>query len=154
MYKRQSLVRTTLQDGVLTGIEIIGPGSGYADDVVAILEPTFSRSTLWVFWITDTICCLFFLLNFFFECRLAKSKRWYWKRNWIDFVTSIPLPPIHLLLVGAGSMQGLHAGRVLRAIRILRAVRALRMFLFIWRGMDHLSSIMDVKLLKLSLIHI
>ena len=149
----QSLVRTTLQDGVLTEIEIIGSGSGYAEDVVAILEPTFSRSTLWVFWITDTICCLFFLLNFFFECRLAKSKRWYWKRNWIDFVTSIPLPPIHLLLVGAGSMQGLHAGRVLRAIRILRAVRALRMFLFLWRGMDHRSSIMDVKLLKRSLMY-
>ena len=149
----RSLVRTTLQNGVLSEIEIIEPGSGYTDDVVAILEPTFSRSTLWAFWITDTICCLFFLLNFFFECRLAKSKRWYWKRNWIDFVTSIPLPPIHLLLVGAGSMHGLHAGRVLRAIRILRAVRALRMFLFIWRGMDHLSSIMDVKLLKRSLMY-
>ena len=50
-------------------------------------------------------------------------------------------------------MHGIHAGRVLRAVRILRAIRALRMFLFIWRGMDHLSSIMDVKLLKRSLLY-
>ena len=149
----QAIATATIKDGVLTGCEIVDPGSGYAGDPVAVLEPSFSRSTLWMFWIADTVCCLFFLLNFFFECRLAKSKRWYWKRNWIDFVTSIPLPPIHLLLVGAGSMHGIHAGRVLRAIRILRAIRALRMFLFIWRGMDHLSSIMDVKLLKRSLLY-
>lgn len=143
----------SLENGVLTSCEIISPGSGYAPDAKVTLEASFPRSTLWLFWIADTICCLFFLLNFFFECRLARSKRWYWKRNWIDFVTSIPLPPLHLLLVGSGSMHGIHAGRVLRAIRILRAVRALRMFLFIWRGMDHLSSIMDVKLLKRSLMY-
>ena len=143
----------SLENSVLTSCEIISPGSGYAPDAKVTLEASFPRSTLWLFWIADTICCLFFLLNFFFECRLARSKRWYWKRNWIDFVTSIPLPPLHLLLVGSGSMHGIHAGRVLRAIRILRAVRALRMFLFIWRGMDHLSSIMDVKLLKRSLMY-
>ena len=63
------------------------------------------------------------------------------------------MPPIHLLLTGTGGLGAIRAGRLLRLIRILRAVRILRMFLFLWRGMDHLSSIMDVKLLKRSLFY-
>ena len=95
----------------------------------------------------------FFLINFFFELKLSDSKKWYWRTHWVDFVTSIPLPPLHLLLTGTGSLGAIRAGRLLRLIRILRAVRILRMFLFLWRGMDHLSSIMDVKLLKRSLFY-
>ena len=56
-------------------------------------------------------------------------------------------------MTGTGGLGAIRAGRLLRLIRILRAVRILRMFLFLWRGMDHLSSIMDVKLLKRSLFY-
>ena len=56
-------------------------------------------------------------------------------------------------MIGSGSLNAVRAGRLLRVVRILRAVRVLRMFFFLWRGMDHLSSIMDVKLLKRSLFY-
>ena len=149
----QAIAQAFLEAGSLKKIEILRAGSGYSSDMAAKIEPSFSRSTLWRFWIADTLCCVIFMCNFIFEYRLAKSKKWYWKRNWIDFVTSIPLPPLHLLVAGSGSLNAIRAGRILRVVRILRAVRVLRMFLFLWRGMDHLSSIMDVKLLKRSLLY-
>lgn len=149
----QAIAQAVLESGSLKKIQILRAGSGYRSDTIAKVEPSFSRSTLWGFWIADTLCCVIFMCNFIFEYRLADSKKWYWKRNWIDFITSIPLPPLHLIVVGSGSLNAIRAGRILRVVRILRAVRVLRMFLFLWRGMDHLSSIMDVKLLKRSLLY-
>lgn len=148
-----AIFEVIIQSRQIEKIDIVHGGSGYSNDVKPIVSPTFANSTLWMFWIIDTVCCVLFLLNFFFELRLCDSKKWYWKTHWVDFVTSIPLPPLHLIFVGSGSLNAVRAGRVLRVIRILRAVRILRMFLFLWRGMDHLSSIMDVKLLKRSLFY-
>ena len=146
-----AIFQALIEDGQIKQIDILDGGSGYKENFSPQIIPSFSRSTLWVFWTIDTICCILFLINFFFELKLSDSKKWYWKTHWVDFVTSIPLPPIHLLLTGTGGLGAIRAGRLLRLIRILRAVRILRMFLFLWRGMDHLSSIMDVKLLKRSL---
>ena len=143
----------SLESGSIRTVEVIHGGSGYINDFTPKLVPNFSRSTLWAFWIIDTLCCILFLINFFFELRLSDSKKWYWKTHWIDFITSIPLPPLHLLLIGNQGLGVIRAGRIFRVIRILRAVRILRMFLFLWRGMDHLSSVMDVKLLKRSLFY-
>lgn len=148
-----AIFEVIIQSRQIEKIDIVHGGSGYSNDVKPIVSPTFANSTLWMFWIIDTVCCVLFLLNFFFELRLCDSKKWYWKTHWVDFVTSIPLPPLHLIFVGSGSLNAVRAGRVLRVVRILRAVRILRMFLFLWRGMDHLSSIMDVKLLKRSLFY-
>lgn len=147
------LAQAIVENGVLKRIKILHGGQGYTSEAKAKLEPAFSHSTLWGFWIADTFCCMLFMINFIFEYRLADSKKWYWKRNWIDFLTSIPLPPLHLLVATSGSLNAIRAGRILRVIRILRAIRIFRMFLFVWRGMDHLSSIMDVKLLKRSLLY-
>ena len=148
-----AIFEVIIQSRQIEKIDIVHGGSGYSNDVKPIVRPTFANSTLWMFWIIDTVCCVLFLLNFFFELRLCDSKKWYWKTHWVDFVTSIPLPPLHLIFVGSGSLNAVRAGRILRVVRILRAVRILRMFLFLWRGMDHLSSIMDVKLLKRSLFY-
>jgi len=38
-------------------------------------------------------------------------------------------------------------------LRLLRTVRIVRMFLYLWRGLDHLSTVMDVKLLKRSMFY-
>ena len=148
-----AIFQALIEDGQIKQIDILDGGSGYKENFSPQIIPSFSRSTLWVFWTIDTICCILFLINFFFELKLSDSKKWYWKTHWVDFLTSIPLPPIHLLLTGTGGLGAIRAGRLLRLIRILRAVRILRMFLFLWRGMDHLSSIMDVKLLKRSLFY-
>lgn len=148
-----AIFEVSIKFGQVETIDILHGGSGYSKNFQVQVLPSFPRSTLWLFWIIDTVCCVLFLINFFFELRLCDSKKWYWKTHWVDFITSIPLPPLHLILVGGGSLNAVRAGRLLRLVRILRAVRILRMFLFLWRGMDHLSSIMDVKLLKRSLFY-
>ena len=146
-----SLLAGRVIEGKLSSIEVINGGQNYENPILE-LHPYFANKKLWAFWITDVVCCFIFLFNFFFELRLAKSKKWYWKRNWIDFVTSIPLPPVQIL--AASSDLGIvRMGRVLRAIRIIRAIRALRILMFLWRGMDHLGSTLDVKLLKRSLLY-
>ena len=137
--------------GRLAQVKIIDGGENYADPVVEVL-PHFPVSTLWIFWIIDVVCCGLFMANFFFEHRLAASKKWYWKNNWIDFITSIPLPPVQVI-AASGDLGIVRLGRLLRAVRILRALRLFRIGLFFWRGMDHLSSTLDVRLLKRSLLY-
>ncbi len=137
--------------GKLKQVKIIDSGENYTDPVVEIL-PHFAVSTLWIFWIIDVICCGLFMANFVFEHRLADSKKWYWKNNWIDFITSIPLPPVQVI-AASGDLGVVRLGRLLRAVRILRALRLFRIGLFFWRGMDHLSSTLDVRLLKRSLLY-
>ena len=134
-------------------VDVIEGGENYASPVVEIL-PHFAVGKLWIFWIIDVICCTIFMANFFFEHRLADSKKWYWKNNWIDFITSIPLPPVQVIAASqVGDIGIVRLGRLLRAVRILRALRLFRIALFFWRGMDHLSSTLDVRLLKRSLFY-
>ncbi|MCY3737679.1 MAG: ion transporter [Gemmatimonadaceae bacterium] len=137
--------------GRLTQVDLIHRGEGYVDPVVEVL-PHFSLAKLWIFWIIDVICCALFMANFIFEHRLADSKKWYWKNNWIDFITSIPLPPFQII-AASGDLGIVRLGRLLRAVRILRALRLFRIALFFWRGMDHLSTTLDVRLLKRSLLY-
>jgi voltage-gated potassium channel len=146
-----ALLYGKIAEGKLSSVEIIDEGQGYTKPLLEI-RPNFSNKVLWEFWIIDFICCVIFLFNFFFELRLSKSKKWYWKRNWIDFITSIPLPPIQIL-AASSDMGVLRMGRLLRAIRIIRGLRVLRVLLFLWRGMDHLGTSLNVKLLKRSLLY-
>ena len=151
--EREALLIPILSDGELREVKILFGGKGYSEGHEFNVTPDFSSSAHWTFWGLDTFCCLIFMANFFFELRLSSSKKWYWKRNWIDFVTSLPFPPFHLVTLGGEGINAIRAGRILRVIRVLRAFRVLRMFLFFWRGLDHFSTIMDVKLLKRSLIY-
>ena len=148
-----ALVSGQVVEGKLTQADVIHLGEHYENPVVEI-EPHFSVGTLWIFWIIDVICCALFMANFFFEYRLAESKKWYWKHNWIDFITSIPLPPVQVIAASqVGDLGIVRLGRLLRAVRILRALRLFRIALFFWRGMDHLSTTLDVRLLKRSLLY-
>ncbi|MGB0592370.1 MAG: ion transporter [Myxococcota bacterium] len=111
-----------------------------------------SPQLAWLFFGIDTACCAIFLVNFYFEYRLSLAKGWYWRTHWIDFVTSIPFPPAF------GSAEVIRSGRAVRLIRIVRfarlarALRVLRMVFFFWRGLDQLTSVLDVRLMKRSLV--
>ena len=96
-----------------------------------------------IFYI-DAACCVIFLSEFFLRLQYAEDKRWYWRTHWIDFITSIPIPAISEIRYG-------RAVRLMRVVRFLRVMRAFRIIFFFWRGMDHLSSVVNVKLMKKSL---
>jgi voltage-gated potassium channel len=96
-----------------------------------------------IFYI-DAACCVIFLSEFFLRFQCAEDKRWYWRTHWIDFITSIPIPAISEIRYG-------RAVRLMRVVRFLRVMRAFRIIFFFWRGMDHLSSVVNVKLMKKSL---
>lgn len=102
---------------------------------------------VWTFFVVDSVCCLIFLANFFFEMKHSRSAKWYFKNHWIDFVTSIPLPP--------GDLGLLRGGRTFRLLRIVQFARLLRIFRAVfsfWRGMEQLTQILDVRLMKRSLL--
>ena len=146
-----ALVSGHVTGGKLTGVDIVDTGEKYKKPMVEV-HPHFSVATLWILWIIDVVCCTIFMANFVFEYKLADSKKWYWKNNWIDFITSIPLPPVQVI-AASGDIGVVRLGRLLRAVRILRALRLMRIGLFFWRGMDHLSTTLDVRLLKRSLLY-
>jgi len=99
-------------------------------------------------FVVDAICCVVFMSEFFLRLSCAESKAFVWKHHWVDFVTSIPIP---------GEAQLARFGRVARlarfarVLRLLRFLRFLRLFFLLWRGMDKLQSVIDVKLMKRTL---
>jgi voltage-gated potassium channel len=104
------------------------------------------------FWL-DAACCAIFLTDFFFELRLSDSKRWFWQRHFIDFITSIPVPQARTLR----AFRGIRVVRLLRFARFLRFfrfLRVLRVLLFFWRGLDHLVQMFNVRLMRKSLIYV
>jgi voltage-gated potassium channel len=68
----------------------------------------------------DTIICLIFLADFFYNLHRAKSKRAFLKWGWIDFVSSIPMLP------------QFRWGRIVRVVRIFRILRGVRSMKFIF----------------------
>lgn len=100
----------------------------------------------WTIFYIDAVCCLIFLTDFFFRLSKSEDKKWFWKNHWIDFVTSIPVPP-----ASSGQMARFgRAGRLLRFFRLLRLVRVFRLFYFLWRGLDKLNDMFDVRMMKKS----
>ena len=99
-------------------------------------------------FIIDAVCCVVFLGEFFLRLSCAESKRFVWRHHWVDFVTSIPIP---------GEAQLARFGRVARlarfarVLRVMRFLRFLRLFFLLWRGMDKLQDVIDVKLMKRTL---
>lgn len=102
--------------------------------------------TIIIFDIIDVAACGLFLTDFFWRMRLAESRRWFWKRYWLDFITSIPLPA-SLLRVG----RVVRLARLTRVMRLVRLLRIVRTVLFFWRGMDKLTAALDVKMMRRSL---
>ena len=104
----------------------------------------------WNIFLIDTFCCIFFLAEFFLKYRCADDKKWFWKRHWVDLLTSIPIPP-------ADASRIIRLGRVLRILRLLRVLRLfrflrfLRMLLFISKSVDRMHDLLDVKTMKRSL---
>ncbi len=96
-------------------------------------------------WI-DIAACVLFLGDFFWRRSMAESKAWFWRRHWIDFITSIPLPSAHTLRLG----RTVRLVRLIRMIRVVRLARILRVVLFFWRGMDKLNAAFDVGMMRRS----
>ena len=113
--------------------------------MIQIFVP-LSEETHMILELIDVVVCFLFLAEFFWRMRLADSKRWFWRRYWLDFVTSIPIPAS---LLRAGRVVRL--ARLARMIRLIRLLRIIRAILFFWRGMDQLAAAMDVSMMRRSL---
>ena len=59
--------------------------------------------------------------------------------NWIDFITSIPIPDAKILRLG----RVLRLARLLRVLRLLRFVRVVLLF---WRGFESFKELFEVSL--------
>ena len=79
-----------------------------------------------IFWI-DFIFCMVFLTEFYFRYNFAENKRWFVRNNWIDLITSIPVPDGGALRYG----RSLRLMRLLRVARLLRVLRII-FFFFDW----------------------
>ena len=112
-------------------------------------SPNLTHDILWNIFIIDSLCCLVFQINFFSELFMASSKRWYIKNHWIDFITSIPIPSYEIMRSG----RAIRLFRLLRILRILRVIKLIKLLSFFWKGMDSLSEILDVKLMKRTIIY-
>ncbi len=97
-----------------------------------------------IFYI-DVVCCVIFMSEFIFRLSCANSKKYVWRNHWIDFVTSIPIPGDAQL---ARFGRAARLGRFARLLRLLRFLRFLRLFFMLWRGMDKLQDVIDVKMMK------
>jgi len=113
--------------------------------LVELIAPLPATTIRWI-TVIDTFISLFLLGDFFLRLALSSDKSWYFRRYWIDFVSSIPF------------VQALRFGRLVRIarfarlLRLLRLNRALRVMRFAFRGLDKLGRTFQVNLLKRSVL--
>ncbi len=138
-----SLGRVRLLEGVVLALISLVLGLLMADFTLE-LQPETKRLFFWI----DTACCVVFLAEFSLRHRCAESKRWFWKHHFIDFITSIPIPDAQVLRFGRVA----RVARIARVARFVRLLRVLRVVFFFWRGMDKLGDVLDVKMMKKSLL--
>jgi len=113
--------------------------------MIELLFPLPHRTLAW-FIAVDFIICMFLISDFFLRLSLTEDKGWYFRRYWIDLVSSIPYYGI--LRIG----RLVRINRFLRLFRLLRLSRALRVLLFAFRGLDKLTKTFQVNLLKRSVL--
>ncbi len=106
------------------------------------LAPATVETMLWL----DTIICFLLLGEFFFRLAVTTDKRWFVRRYWIDFVSSLPFNGI----LQFGRLARL--ARFARLVRLMRLGRAVRVLLFAFRGLDKLARTFEVGLLKRSVL--
>ena len=109
------------------------------------IVPVTERTAI-IMDLVDIGACCIFLTDFFWRMRLAENKKWFWKRYWLDFVTSIPIPTS---ILRAGRV--VRFARLARMVRLVRLLRIVRAILFFWRGMDKLAATLDIKMMRRSL---
>lgn len=135
---------TKIKDKILAILIVVVLGLLFFE----IINKDLNQNTLIIFFIIDALCCLVFQVNFFFELYLSPSKKWYLRNHWIDFITSIPIPNYELLRIG----RFIRLFRLIRFLRFLRILKIFKLISFLWKGMDTLSEIFDVKLMKRTLV--
>ncbi len=82
--------------------------------------------------VIDFIICMIFMIDFFFGMSIATNKWNYVKKNWIDFVSSIP------------TIGFLRAGRVFKIFRILRVLRSAKYILAIFNKRNSFSTLRNI----------
>lgn len=101
-------------------------------------------NTLFYMFVIDVAACTVFMFEFFLRMALADKKLLFFTKNWIDFVSSIPIPPIlPIVAVDANTWF-----RVIRAARVLRLVRGFRIAALLWRGVERIEQRADTHMLK------
>jgi voltage-gated potassium channel len=86
---------------------------------------------------------MIFLSEFYLRYKFAENKKWFVRNNWIDLITSIPIPD-------GGALRYGRSLRLMRVLRVARLLRVIRIIFFFWKGFDKFTEVMDVKLMKKS----
>ena len=134
--KLANILEGTIMSMIIIIISIISYDMLYLDPVAdADLKSD-------IFWI-DFFFCIVFLAEFYLRYTFAENKRWFVRNNWIDLVTSIPIPD-------GGTLRYGRTLRLARLFRLVRLLRVVRIVFFFWKGFDKFADIMDVKLMKKS----
>jgi voltage-gated potassium channel len=116
---------------------------------IEFFKQGLTESILIKMFIADSICCLIFLSNFYFELKHSSSKKWYFKTHWIDLVTSIPIPDAGILRSG----RIVRLVRLSKLLRLSRVLKLFRLIFFFWRGMSELEDVFDIHLAKKAILY-
>ncbi len=145
--------RATLLEGIVIVLIIAVLGMLLWEEV---FRDTASPQFLRTLALIDTAICIFFLAEFFWKMSLADSKAWYFKRHWIDFVSSLPFALLHAEILRVGRAARLlrvaRAARVARMARLMRLMRALRGLAFMFRGFEKLGQSLNIRVLNRPLV--
>ena len=114
--------------------------------LVELLVPGLPLSVVEAITAVDTAICFFLLADFFTRLALSDDRGWYFRRYWIDLVSSIP----YYAILRFGRL--VRIARFVRLLRLLRLTRAVRLLLFIFRGLDKLVKTFELNLLKRSVL--
>lgn len=122
------------------------PSIGYdvLDETTLFFIAGQAVNALWAFYFVDLTACIIFIIEFLLRLRVANDKKWFWRHNWIDLASSIPVPPYF----GATDMNTLF--RILRLFRLMRLFRVARIVDIFWNGMERLERNVDMNLVTKS----
>ncbi|MBM3476965.1 MAG: hypothetical protein FJX75_27150 [Armatimonadetes bacterium] len=99
--------------------------------------------------VIDTGICLVFLAEFFWKMSLAESRMWYFRRHWIDFVSSLPFSLLHLGVLRIGRItRVVRVVRIVRMVRVMRLLRAFRAVAFVFRGFETIGRSFNMRVLN------
>ena len=135
-------VRAVRLEKIVLGLIIVVLSVLFAE---MVFESRLSSTIIWSLYAVDFSACMVFLYEFSLRYREAQDKAWFWKHNWIDLVSSLPIPPF----MPTADLTTI--ARTARLFRILRLLRAVRIVALMWSGMDKLDRVADVRLMKKSL---
>ncbi len=80
--------------------------------VIAFSDPDAQLTRLLV--MIDTVICLLFLTNFFYDLARSDDRKYYLRTHWIDLVASIP------------AVESLRYARIFQVLRVFRLIRMSR----------------------------